>query len=202
MSEYFYGDRLFTSLERTEPDSGMLLVAAPGMYSPEFARTVVLVIEHGEQGTLGVILNRRSDAAVVNVLPEWESLASEPAVMYYGGPVSPNAAVGLGVSRNDVDIAEHPTLTRLANKLVHVNMHEPASSFSDLLEGFRLFAGFSSWDAGQLDEEIERGDWYVAPALPSDVITPASVDLWADVLRRQPMPLPLFATFPSDIEDN
>jgi len=53
MPEYFYADRLFNALERTEPEPGMLLVAAPGMYSAEFARTVVLVLEHDEDHTLG-----------------------------------------------------------------------------------------------------------------------------------------------------
>ena len=69
-----------------------------------------------------------------------------------------------------------------------------------LVEGVRIFAGYAEWAPGQLHEEIERGDWFVAPALPSDAVSWG--DLWGDVMRRQAMPLPLFATFPENLEDN
>ena len=66
----------------------------------------------------------------------------------------------------------------------------------------RLFAGYAEWAPGQLDDEIERGDWYVTPALPTDVIVPGRTDLWGDVMRRQQTPLPLFSTFPAPLVDN
>ncbi|UIZ92139.1 YqgE/AlgH family protein [Corynebacterium sp. CNCTC7651] len=202
MPEYFYADRLFNALEREEPAPGMLLLAAPGMLSPEFARTVVLVLEHDADGTIGVVLNRRSELALFNVMPDWADLAASPQAVYVGGPVSPQSAIGLGVTKLGVDIANHPHFTRLANKLVHIDLGAEPSVLADDLEGIRVFAGYGGWEAGQLDEEIQRGDWYVTPALPSDVIAPGSADLWGDVMRRQAMPLPLFATFPADIEDN
>lgn len=202
MPEYFYADRLFNALEREEPAPGMLLVAAPGMFSPEFARTVVLVIEHDGQETLGIVLNHRSEIAVHNVLPEWAELTASPQALYVGGPVDPQTAVGVGVTRNGVDIAAHPHMTRLANRLAHVNLGADPEELAPDLDGMRIFAGYAGWEAGQLDEEIRRGDWFVAPALPSDVIAPGAADIWGDVMRRQAMPLPLFATFPEDIEDN
>ena len=70
------------------------------------------------------------------------------------------------------------------------------------LEGMRFFAGYAEWAPGQLNEEIEQGDWFVTPALPSDIIAPGRVDIWGDVMRRQAMPLPLYSTFPSDPSDN
>lgn len=73
---------------------------------------------------------------------------------------------------------------------------------ADDLESMRIFAGYAGWEAGQLEEEIRRGDWFVTPALPSDVVAPGGADLWGDVMRRQAMPLPLFATFPADLDDN
>lgn len=202
MSDYFYADRLFNALEREEPQAGMLLVAAPGMLSPEFARSVVLVIEHDTESTFGVVLNQRSELAVYNVLPDWLPAVAKPQAFYVGGPLRQQSAVGLGVTKPDVDIDSHPHFTRLANRLVHVNLGAQPHEVSEDLVGMRMFMGFSEWSAGQLDEEIQRGDWYVAPALPGDVISPASADLWGDVLRRQPMPLPLFSTFPVNLEDN
>ena len=202
MPEYFYADRLFKALERSEPAPGMLLVAAPGMLAPEFARAVVLIIEQDADGTLGVVLNRRSDIAVQNVMPEWDGLIAPPQALYIGGPVQPQAAVGVGVTAPGVNLNGHPHFGRLANRLVQINLGAEPEELQSELEGMRVFAGYSGWDAGQLDEEIERGDWFVAPALPSDVIAPATADLWGEVMRRQVMPLPLFATFPASLEDN
>ena len=201
MPEYFYADRLFNALERVEPEPGMLLVSAPGMFSPEFARTVVLVLEHDADHTLGVVLNRRSEVAVANVMDAgWAELAAKPQAVHIGGPVSPESAVGLGVTA--AGAPENPYLNRLANRLVLVDLNASPLEVSELLDGIRIFAGYAEWAPGQLDEEISRGDWFVAPALPSDVVASAGVDLWGDVMRRQAMPLPLFATFPANIEDN
>lgn len=202
MPEYFYADRLFNALERVDPEPGMLLVAAPGMYSPDFARTVVLVLEHDADHTLGVVLNRRSEAAVANVMPGWEELAAKPQAVHIGGPVSPESAVGLGVTTAGVDISSSPHLNRLANRLVLLDLNASPDDLASVVDGIRIFAGYAEWAPGQLAEEILRGDWFVTPALPSDVVAPAGADLWGDVMRRQAMPLPLFATFPAHLEDN
>lgn len=202
MADYFYADRLFTALERTDPEPGTLLVAAPGMVSPEFARTVVLLLEHTTDHTLGVILNRRSELAVANVMPDWVDAVAKPQALYIGGPVGPQAAIGVGVVKNRVDLEAAPQLTRVANRVVYVDMRQDPFGLNELIDGMRIFVGYAEWEPGQLDEEIERGDWYVAPALPADVIAAANVDLWGDVLRRQPMPLPLFSTYPATIDDN
>ena len=66
----------------------------------------------------------------------------------------------------------------------------------------RLFAGCFIWEPGELEEQIERGEWYVAPALPQDVLAAGSADVWADVMKRQPMPLPLFSTFPRYVDED
>ncbi|MCZ9292555.1 YqgE/AlgH family protein [Corynebacterium lehmanniae] len=201
MPEYFYADRLFNALERVEPEPGMLLVSAPGMFSAEFARTVVLVLEHDVDHTLGVVLNRRSEVAVANVMDAaWAELAAKPQAVHIGGPVSPESAVGLGVTA--AGAPENPYLNRLANRLVLVDLNASPAEVSELLDGIRIFAGYAEWAPSQLDDEILRGDWFVTPALPSDVVAPAGADLWGDVMRRQAMPLPLFATFPANLEDN
>lgn len=202
MPEYFYADRLFNALERVDPEPGMLLVSAPGMYSPDFARTVVLVLEHDSDHTLGVVLNRRSDVALANVMPGWEELAAKPQAVHIGGPVSPESAVGLGVSKAGVDISSSPHLNRLANRLVLLDLNATPEDLTPVVEAIRIFAGYAEWAPGQLDDEILRGDWFVTPALPTDVVASAGADLWGDVMRRQPMPLPLFATFPANLEDN
>ncbi|AGF73792.1 YqgE/AlgH family protein [Corynebacterium halotolerans] len=198
----FYADRLFNALERNDPAPGMLLVAAPGMLSDEFARSVVLIIEHNEHLTFGVNLTARSELAVFNVMPDWLPCVAKPQALYIGGPLNQQSVVGLAMTRQGVDMDTAPQLNRLANRLAHVDLRSGPEEVTELVEGMRLFAGYAEWSPGQLDDEIERGDWYVAPALPTDVIAPGHVDLWGDVMRRQQMPLPLFSTFPADPVDN
>ena len=198
----FYADRLFNALERNEPAPGMLLVAAPGMLSDEFNRSVVLVIEHNEHLTFGVNLASRSDLAVFNVMPDWLPAVAKPQALYIGGPLNQQSVVGLAMTKAGVDMDEAPQLNRLANRLAHVDLRADPGDIADLVEGMRLFAGYAEWAPGQLDGEIERGDWFVTPALPTDVIVPGRTDLWGDVMRRQQPPLPLFSTFPADLMDN
>jgi len=198
----FYADRLFNALERNEPAPGMLLVAAPGMLSDEFNRSVVLIIEHNEHLTFGVNLASRSDLAVFNVMPDWLPAVAKPQALYIGGPLNQQSVVGLAMTKAGVDMEEAPQLNRLANRLAHVDLRADPGDIAELVEGMRLFAGYAEWAPGQLDGEIERGDWYVPPALPTDVIVPGRTDLGGDVMRRQQPPLPLFSTFPADLMDN
>ena len=167
MPDFSYSDRLFNGLERGEPAPGMLLLAAPGMLSPEFARTVVLIVDHGVNSTLGVILNSRSEIAVDNAMPAWVDLVAEPKAMYLGGPVGATSVVGIGVTRSGVLIDDHPVLTRLANRLAQVDLRADPRDVAQVVDSLRLFLGYAEWAPGQLDEEIERGDWFIAPALPS-----------------------------------
>lgn len=197
-----YADRLFNALERNEPAPGQLLVAAPGMNSPEFARSVILVVEHNELMTFGVNLCKRSELAVINVLPEWLNAVAKPQALYIGGPLNQQSVVGLAMTQQGVDIEKEPQLNKLAPRLAHVDLRSEPEEIAALVDGMRFFAGYVEWAPGQLNEEIQRGDWFVAPALAQDVITPGAADLWSDVMKRQQMPLPLYSTFPADIRDN
>ncbi|QDZ43646.1 YqgE/AlgH family protein [Corynebacterium sp. sy039] len=197
-----FADSLFNAMEKIDPAPGMLLLASPGLASDDFARSVILLLEHNEMRSFGVNLVARSDIAIGNVLPEWIDLVAKPKVLYIGGPINQQAVVGVGVTKPDVDIAQHDCLTRLANRLVHIDLHTPPQQLDDLIQEMRMFVGYAEWAPGQLAEEIECGEWYVTPALPSDVTAAGVVDVWGSIMRRQPMPLPLFSTYPEEITDN
>lgn len=197
-----YADRLFNALERNEPGPGQLLVSAPGTMSPHFNRTVLLVVEHTDSMSFGVDLTSRSEVAVFNVLPDWLPVIAKPQALYIGGPLNQQSVVGLAMTKTGVNIDAQPHLNRLAPRLAHVDMRTDPEELANYVDGVRLFAGYAEWGPGQLNDEIDRGDWFVTPALPQDVITPGSADLWGDVMRRQDMPLPLYATFPEDLEVN
>ncbi len=187
-------------LDEVEP--GTLLVAAPALLDPNFHRTVVYVIEHQGEGTLGVVLNRPSELGVQEVLPSWAPHTSTPQTVFIGGPVEVKTALCLAALRTGQDVAEVKGLIGVRGPVALVDLDTDPSDLAPRLRGLRVFAGYAGWDCGQLVDEVDRGDWIVVSALPDDVLVPAEDDLWGRVLRRQGMPMALLATFPVDVEHN
>jgi putative transcriptional regulator len=168
--------------------TGRLLVAAPGLRDPNFQQTIVLLLDHNSDGSFGVVLNRPLEVEVAAVLPGWESVASRPARVFGGGPVGLDSALGLVAPAGLGD----PIAGSFALVDLDVEPHEPG--VSDL----RIFAGHSGWAAGQLEVELEAGDWFVVDARPGDPFTDRPERLWQEVLRRQGGDLALLSTWPAD----
>ncbi|KAF0849340.1 YqgE/AlgH family protein [Nocardia caishijiensis] len=182
--------------------AGNLLVSAIDLVEPTFRRTVVYVIEHNDAGSLGVVLNRPSETPVRDVLPLWADLVAEPTELYIGGPVKRDAALCLGVLRIGAEIGEVRGLRRVDGRVVLVDLDADPDEVAPLVESIRVFAGYAGWSMGQLEGELDNDDWVVVSALPSDPIATDRHDLWAAVLRRQPLPLSLLATHPIELERN
>ena len=182
--------------------AGTLLLANTDLLEPTFRRSVIYVVEHNDGGTLGVVINRPSETAVYNLLPQWAKLAAKPKTMFIGGPVKRDAALCLGALRTGADPSGVPGIRHVAGRVAMVDLDADPDALAPLLEGVRIYAGYSGWTIGQLEGEIERDDWIVLSALPSDVLVKPRVDLWGRVLRRQPLPLSLLATHPIDVGRN
>jgi len=177
----------------SESVQGRLLVAAPSLYDPNFFRSVVLVLEHGEDGALGVVLNRPSDTAVGETLPNWDHVASEPGVVFVGGPVSPDAAIGVArVGTTDDADGWAPLFGHLGT----VDLGRDPIQLPVDVQNLRVFAGYAGWSEGQLDGELDAGGWFVLDAAPDDVFTAEPDRLWVSVLRRQGGRLAMFASAP------
>ncbi|KNA91041.1 MULTISPECIES: YqgE/AlgH family protein [Gordonia] len=182
--------------------AGTLLLASTDLTEPTFARSVIYIIEHNDGGSLGVILNRMSQTAVHNILPQWTDLAASPQALFIGGPVKQDAALCLGVTKHGVDIEGIEGLRPVDGRVVLVDLDADQELLAEFFEGVRIFAGYAGWGIGQLDAELAQDSWLLASALPRDLLAPPTVDVWADVLRRQPWPMPLLATFPIDVDQN
>lgn len=180
---------------------GTLLVSATDLVESSFRRTVVYIIEHNDAGTLGVVLNRQSETAVADVLPNWAELAASPQTLYIGGPVKRDAALCLALVKVGTSFDGVAGLRRVDGRVALVDLDSDPEQIAPLVEGLRVFAGYAGWTFGQLEGELDRGDWIVLSALPTDPIS-GRVDLWAQVLRRQPLPLSLLATHPIEVERN
>jgi putative transcriptional regulator len=175
-----------------------LLVATPELLDPNFARTVVLVLEHTGEGALGVVLNRPTETPVDDSLVRWADRAAAPGVVFVGGPVQPDAAIGLARRAPGAPELESIGFAPLFAGLGTVDLERAPDEIDDAIEAVRVYAGYSGWGPGQLDGELAAEGWYVCDAVPGDVWTARPGELWRDVLRRQPGPLRLVAGFPDD----
>ncbi|MDL9936590.1 YqgE/AlgH family protein [Gordonia sp. ABSL1-1] len=182
--------------------AGTALISATDLLDPNFARSIIYVIEHNDAGSLGVVLNRMSQTAVHNLLPQWTDLAASPRALFVGGPVKQDAALCLGVVKPGADISGFSALRPIDGRVVLVDLDADPEDFADVLDGVRIFAGYAGWGIGQLDDEIDQGSWMLASALPRDVLAPPTIDVWSDIVRRQPWPIPLLATHPIDVSVN
>jgi putative transcriptional regulator len=172
---------------------GHLLVAAPDLLDPNFHRTVVLVGEHGEEGAMGVVLNRRSDVTVEDAVPALTELVDGDELVHVGGPVQTQAIVVLA----EFDDPEHAGVLVFGTVGFLPGEVADADELGDLARA-RVFAGYAGWGPGQLESELAESSWIIEPAQPEDVFTPDPGALWSAVLRRKGGPFTLLATMPTD----
>jgi putative transcriptional regulator len=180
-----------------EPGTGSLLIAAPTMADPNFARTIVLLLDTSESGALGVVLNRPTELDVADVLEPWADLVAGPGVLFQGGPVETDAALAVAtVTAGEDD--EPVGWRRVFGSTGLVDLDAPVEILASAVSALRIFAGYAGWGAGQLEAEIEEGAWYVVPAEPQDLFLEDPERLWATVLRRQGGQLAMLATMPAE----
>lgn len=174
---------------------GRLLVANPLLPDPNFDRTVVMLLAYGEDGALGLVLNRPSETSLAAPLPAWEQLAAEPAVLFVGGPVQHQAVICLARAPVEATADGWKAVTA---ELGTVDLEMDPNDLEDRFSQVRVFAGYAGWGAGQLEAEIAAGAWWVVDARPDDPFSEDPEDLWKRVLRRQRGRLALVAFYPDD----
>ena len=174
-----------------------LLVATPELVDPNFHRSVVLVLEHNDDGALGVVLNRPRLVGGAEVVPQWADRLAFPSRLHSGGPVSEDSVIGLALGpAGGID-----GLSPLLGQLGVVDLHRSPEDLPGV-EPVRLFAGYSGWSAGQLDAELVAGGWIVVDAIPEDALSTEPEGLWSVVLARQPGLLGHLSGYPDDPSAN
>jgi putative transcriptional regulator len=171
---------------------GKLLIASPALIDPNFARTVVLITEHNEEGAMGIILNRPSGTAVEAAVPELGEIAGGEPV-FVGGPVQPEALVLL---------AEFADLSAAAWIVVaDVGLASADRELDELAAAVRrgrVYAGYSGWGPGQLEAEMDEDSWIVEPPIPSELFPEDPEHLWNEVLARKGGRYTLISRMPAD----
>jgi putative transcriptional regulator len=172
---------------------GQLLIAGPTLEDPNFWRAVVLVVEHSDEGALGLVLNRPSESTVGEAVPQLAAVADPEDEVLVGGPVGQSAVIVLA----DFEDPQEAALIAFGNVGV-VASGSPAGELGSGVRRARVFAGHSGWGPGQLDGELERGDWILEPAQYADAFTAEPAELWAEVLERKGGSYALVARMPVD----
>jgi putative transcriptional regulator len=178
-------------LSLVESLAGKLLISSPSLVDPNFRRTVVLMTHHDDEGAVGLVLSRPSDLRIDEAVPDLGELPYADEVVYLGGPVQPEAVVVLA------ELTEAPEES--AAIVGHVIYMPPNTDPAELRASrVRVFAGYSGWGPGQLEQELEEPAWIVAEAEPTDVFASDPDDLWRRVLHRKGGKFTLIATMPYD----
>ena len=166
----------------SELEPGKFLIASRRLHDPNFSETVVLLLEYGAEGALGLIINRPTDVELTSLLPEVHELRGREDPVYVGGPVSRDHLLLL------VRAQQEPA--EASQVLDDVFVTSSLDTLRRLLDAqsaramFHAYAGYAGWAAGQLDNEVSRGDWHIATADSETVFDKESAGVWPELIRR------------------
>jgi len=187
--------------------AGALVVAMPLLVDPNFDHTVIFLLEHGPDGTVGVVLNRPSEVTLEHVLPTWAPLATGSQFFHLGGPCQTDAALclvrgqlldaRLGIEGGRAQLAS-VGLKPAAAGIYLADLDAEPDSAAHLIGDIRVYAGYAGWSSGQLDAEVAEGAWLCLPARTEDVFSTEPQTLWRSVLHRQRGPLAVLRSTPDD----
>ena len=165
---------------------GVLLVASPSLEDPNFRESVVLVVEHGPKGTVGLILNRSTNVLLSKALPDITVLKGTSYRLFAGGPVEPTRFLLL------FRLKEPPADARSVFDGVYLartsGVLERIITQTKPTETFRAFAGFAAWAPRQLEAEMLLGAWGILPPDSSSIFDQDPTTLWQDCLSRLQAP--------------
>ena len=174
---------------------GMLLLAAPALKDPNFDRTVVFIAEHSEDGAMGLVLNRPSDAPIVDAIPDLTWVADTgDELVYVGGPVAPNGVIVLAEWE---DPSQAVVLVDDDLGFVPGDV-EDTDALAAAVRRARVYAGHAGWGPGQLEDELADEGWIVESPLREELFSDDPEGLWSAVLRRKGREFALLSTMPPD----
>lgn len=179
--------------------AGLFLIAEPAMPDPNFKRSVILICDHSDEGTVGLVVNKPTGLHLANVMTEPITLESP---LFIGGPVQPDTLGFLHTYPDDVEMC----LPLIDDIAFGGSFYDVAARIEEgTLDAsrFRFFSGYAGWDKGQLADEIADGNWILAPATRSQVFDYPADRLWRDLLLTWGHEeLALWANFPDDPQMN
>ena len=166
------------------PDKGMFLIANEQLTDPRFRDRVILLIQHDDQGTAGLIVNRPSRLPLSSILPTGSKLVRKGMTLSYGGPVEPKTLLALVKVRNNPPEPADEIVDSLY--VTGAGVLDEWPDFAEEVVDYRVFVGYTGWAPGQLDIEMQRGGWYVLPADEQSVFAGDGAQLWERLRKMIP----------------
>jgi putative transcriptional regulator len=164
--------------------NGTLLVASPDMTDANFARAVVLVLSHGDDGTVGVVLNRPTNLVPGEIFPELkDSVGSYAGSLFRGGPIAPTRLLYLVRGLAAATVSGPEVLDKVFLSIDDASLPDMVR-LADGTNELRLYAGHAAWVPGQLQSEIGAGGWQVLRATPELVFHVDPGSLWTELEGR------------------
>ena len=157
---------------------------------------MILIVEHGEEGAIGVVLNRPARVTVGEAAPSFLALTGPSEPIYIGGPVQPEAAMVLA------EVLDTSVLSSVVFDHVGVFGQDPDVPHPEGIAQTRVFAGYAGWGRGQLEMELEQSSWILADPRVQDVFCDEPEKLWPQVLKRKGGSFAMLATMPYDPSHN
>ena len=175
---------------------GVFLVASPSLRDPNFRQTVVLLCEHGDEGALGVVVNRPTAMLLSEAVPQVPVLEGQRHTLFSGGPVQPNQVMILFRLTHETEDQHHVfDGVYLGGDLGVLEQVLTRPSGTD---AFRAYVGYSGWGAGQLENEMKTGSWITLPADPTVVFEKDPARIWPDIMRALGGRYTVYADMPAD----
>jgi len=176
------------------PAKGKVLISEPFLNDPNFKRTIILLTEHGEEGSIGFVLNKPTDYRIHEVIEEFPEFDS---VVYYGGPVQLNTLQFIYKGENVIDgsIEIMPGLYWGGSfDILKTLISSGAVSPRD----FRFFLGYSGWIDGQINDELAINSWIVANSSIENIFSDEPDKLWRETLKGMGKKFAILASFPEN----
>ena len=175
-------------------DTPLLLLAMPQVHDPCFHRSVVLLVRHEQEGSLGFIVNRPTELKIGEILEDLEVdwVGDENSPAYFGGPVNPELGTLVYLER-ELEDEELPVNPQTVGDLEELSQLPPGS--------FRLFLGYAGWGEGQLEQELLRNDWLIAPVQRQLIFTDSPDSVWRNAFESVGVNPDLLASYNHDGSD-
>ncbi len=164
-----------------------MLVASRDLADPNFAETVVLLVQYDAEGVVGLVLNRRTDVPLSRVLEDLKAAKDRSDPVYHGGPVEPLTVLALFQSPTNMEGAEH--VFGGVYLISAKTLFEQTISTQPDPGVFHVYLGYAGWTIDQLRKEVELGAWFIFPVDANTVFSADPDSLWLQMIRKTELKL-------------
>lgn len=189
----------FTFRNKRKPQKGFVLISDPFTKNNYFERSVVYICNHDDEGTFGFVINNFIDLNLSEIAINFPNIAAKISI---GGPVQTEHIYFIHTEKdllpNSVEVADGIFIGENYDQLLQLIDNKKI-----LPSKVRFFLGYSGWEAGQLDEELENNSWIVAPVLnPLEIMDTSIKNIWHRFMKREGQKFDILSKAPIDFFDN